>query len=359
MKALTDEESDAMEMKFPVYVHGMLKMDSFSRRRSAPTTTSARSKSPCPSERRVEQTRLEVRYSPTLAGAMVDALPYLVDYPYGCTEQTLNRFLPTVITQQMLLRDEARPEGDPGEADQPQRPGNRRRRRARQGLEAVRPQPGLRRGRARRRSSRPASSGSPRCSSPTAAGAGSAAGANSRTPHTTAVVVHGLQIAKQNDVALVPGVLERGVEWLKRYQDEQLAALANVDDDGKPIDKNKPYKHCADNLDALVYMVLVDADVKNDEMRDFLYRDRTQARRLRHGDVRPRPAQAERSREAGDDHAEHRPVRRPGRREPDRLPQPAAKASGGTGTAARSRPTPTTSSCSPRPTRRARSPRGW
>ena len=35
---------------------------------------------------------------------MVDALPYLADYPYGCTEQTLNRFLPSVITQQTLLR---------------------------------------------------------------------------------------------------------------------------------------------------------------------------------------------------------------------------------------------------------------
>ena len=51
-----------------------------------------------PKERRIPQTRLEVRYSPTLAMAMIDALPYMVDYPYGCTEQTLNRFLPTVIT---------------------------------------------------------------------------------------------------------------------------------------------------------------------------------------------------------------------------------------------------------------------
>ncbi len=34
---------------------------------------------------------------------MVDALPYLVEYPYGCTEQTLSRFLPTVITQKILL----------------------------------------------------------------------------------------------------------------------------------------------------------------------------------------------------------------------------------------------------------------
>src|SRR4029079_18934004 len=54
--------------------------------------------------RRADQTKLEVRYSPTLAGAMVDALPYLMDYPYGGTEQTLNRFLPAVITQQTLLK---------------------------------------------------------------------------------------------------------------------------------------------------------------------------------------------------------------------------------------------------------------
>src|SRR6202011_2473647 len=57
-----------------------------------------------PDQPRINESRLEVRYSPTLAGAMVDALPYLVDYPYGCTEQTLNRFLPTVVTQQTLLR---------------------------------------------------------------------------------------------------------------------------------------------------------------------------------------------------------------------------------------------------------------
>src|SRR5207253_7744168 len=65
------------------------------------------------------------------------------------------------------------------------------------------------------------------------------------TPHMTATVVHGLQIAKQNDVALVPGVLERGIEWLKQYQEEQLRRLANVDAAGKPIDKQKPYKQYA------------------------------------------------------------------------------------------------------------------
>ncbi len=102
MKALTDEESDAIEMQFPVHVHGMLKTESWAGT-IRPEGDSAKVVIRVPSERRVDQSVLEVRYSPTLAGAMVDALPYLAEYPYGCTEQTLNRFLPSVITQKVLL----------------------------------------------------------------------------------------------------------------------------------------------------------------------------------------------------------------------------------------------------------------
>jgi alpha-2-macroglobulin len=92
-------------------------------------------------------------------------------------------------------------------------------------------------------------------------------------PHTTAVVVHGLQVAKQNDVALVPGMLERGIDWLKHYQEHQVELLKNALVKPKP---KEPYKTAADNLDAFVYMVLVDGGVDNVEMRDFLYRDRVQ-----------------------------------------------------------------------------------
>src|SRR5262249_5976264 len=81
MKALTDEESDAMEMRSPSYVHGLLKTDSFSGV-VRPDKDSAAIAMTVPAERRINETRLEVRYSPTLAGAMVDALPYLSDYPY-------------------------------------------------------------------------------------------------------------------------------------------------------------------------------------------------------------------------------------------------------------------------------------
>ena len=102
MKALTDEESDAAQMSFPAYVHGMLKMEAFAGA-IRPNQEKAQVVLRVPAERKPEQSRLEIRYSPTLAGALVDALPYLADYPYGCTEQTLNRFLPTVITQKVLI----------------------------------------------------------------------------------------------------------------------------------------------------------------------------------------------------------------------------------------------------------------
>lgn len=43
-----------------------------------------------------------VQVSPSMAVTMLDALPYLIDYPYGCTEQTMSRFLPAAITAKTL-----------------------------------------------------------------------------------------------------------------------------------------------------------------------------------------------------------------------------------------------------------------
>jgi uncharacterized protein YfaS (alpha-2-macroglobulin family) len=274
MLARTDEESDAVEMKFPVYVHGMLKTDSYAGA-LRPGEELGAFEINVPSERRVEQTQLEVRYSPTLAGAMVDALPYLIDYPYGCTEQTLNRFLPAVITQQTLLR---------------MRLDLKAIREKRTNLNAQEIGDAAARAEEWQRFDRNPVFDEAELAKIVKAGVNRLAdmqlsdggwgwftgwGEHS-TAHLTALVVHGLQIARQNDVALNPGILERGIEWLKAYQEEQLHALANVDENGAVIDKRKPAKPSADNLDALVYMVLVEANTASDSMRDYLYRDRTQ-----------------------------------------------------------------------------------
>jgi hypothetical protein len=268
MLALTDEESDAMEMRFPAYVHGMLKMEAVSGA-IRPEEQGGAFTINVPAERRPEQTRLELRYSPTLAGAMVDALPYLVEYPYGCTEQTLNRFLPTVITQKILLdmglnlEDIRRKQTNLNA----QEIGDDRQRA--EGWKHYERNPVFDEEEVRRM----VKDGVNRLTEMQLSGGGwgwfSGYG-EYPSAHTTAVVVHGLQIARQNDVALVPGVIERGVEWLTRYQNEQVQKLNNALKDPK----KKPWKDHADNLDALVYMVLVDAGVENRQMLDFLYRDR-------------------------------------------------------------------------------------
>ena len=276
MKALTDEESDAVEMSFPCFVHGMLKTDSFSGvvRAAKENTDSQSITIRVPEERRPDQTRLEVRYSPTLAGAMVDALPYLVEYPYGCTEQTLNRFIPTVITQRILQRMNL------NLADIRDKRTNLNSQEIGDDVE-----------RAKRWETfdanpvfdedevvRMVKHGTERLTSMQMADGGwgwfSGRGEQS-SPHTTAVVVHGLQVAAKNDIALVAGVLKRGIDWLTIYQTNNVRSLKNHAIKDPEERRKKITKSYAGNLDALVFMILTDAGHVNAEMRDFLYRDRT------------------------------------------------------------------------------------
>ncbi|GAB4138696.1 MAG: alpha-2-macroglobulin family protein [Thermogutta sp.] len=268
MAALTDEESDAMEMRFPCYVHGMDKMVPFSGW-IRPDKDAWQFTAHVPAERRPESARLEIRFSPTLAGAMVDALPYLIDYPYGCTEQTLNRFLPAAITQKVLIDlgldlDQIRAKRTNLNAQELGDAAQRAAQWKRYDREPVFDQAEL---------TRIVKDGVQRLTEMQLSDGGwgwfSGWGEFS-SPHTTAVVVHGLQIAQQNDVAIVPGVLERGVEWLRAYQQKQIVWLQNHEKDLKDL----PRKASADNLDALVYMVLADAGQFDPEMKRFLYRDR-------------------------------------------------------------------------------------
>ena len=46
--------------------------------------------------------RVRLTLTPTIASSMIDALNDLVDYPYGCTEQTMSRFMPAVVVGKAL-----------------------------------------------------------------------------------------------------------------------------------------------------------------------------------------------------------------------------------------------------------------
>ena len=104
VKALTDEESDAMKMAFPVFVHGVRKQLAQVGSMAPDEEVAAQEyKFTIPAERTPEATRVKVKVAPSLAGAILDALPYLFSYDYDTVESTLSRFLPAVIAKRMLV----------------------------------------------------------------------------------------------------------------------------------------------------------------------------------------------------------------------------------------------------------------
>ena len=88
-----------MEKDFIVYEHGIEKFISKAGKLRGDDVTI---RLELPRQRKAESTMLNVQVTPSLAVTMLDALPYLIDYPYGCTEQTMSRFLPAAITMKTL-----------------------------------------------------------------------------------------------------------------------------------------------------------------------------------------------------------------------------------------------------------------
>jgi hypothetical protein len=91
--------ADAMERNVPIYEHGI---DKLVYKSGKVRVGDVSVRLDIPAERRKDSTRLSVQVTPSIAVTMLDALPYLVDYPYGCTEQTMSRFLPAAITAKTL-----------------------------------------------------------------------------------------------------------------------------------------------------------------------------------------------------------------------------------------------------------------
>ncbi|MBO4345335.1 MAG: hypothetical protein J5833_06255, partial [Victivallales bacterium] len=270
VKAIAKGESDAMEQKFPVLVHGMDKMLSYSRllpdgRESVDILLDV------PKKIAPGSARLEVRWSPSLAMAMTDAIPYLASYPYGCTEQTLNRFLPAVITRSIIERtgidmaDIAKRRNNLN-AQEIGNPDERRTGWKRYDSDPVFDKETL---------DKMVDAGVTRLLSMQCGdgGWGWFSGFGERSyPHTTSIVVRGLRRALDCKVDVPKGVLSRGVEWLARYQAGEIEKIRNAEKKDK--DDKLIYKLYADNLDALVYLALVENGKVNAEMREFLFRDK-------------------------------------------------------------------------------------
>ncbi len=102
MRALAGDRGDAMELTLPVFPRGMKRVSqgNIVLRDGAGETSVA-----FPLEAMGEQASLSVKVSPTLAASLNESLAELIDFPYGCVEQTMSRFLPAVQVKQLLGSD--------------------------------------------------------------------------------------------------------------------------------------------------------------------------------------------------------------------------------------------------------------
>jgi uncharacterized protein YfaS (alpha-2-macroglobulin family)/tetratricopeptide (TPR) repeat protein len=99
LRAVAGTVSDGMVKTYTVHEHGIDALVAGSWKMREAELTAALT---IPADRRKDTTRFQVQVSPSLAVTMLDALPYLIDYPYGCTEQTLSRFVPAAIVARTL-----------------------------------------------------------------------------------------------------------------------------------------------------------------------------------------------------------------------------------------------------------------
>jgi len=100
-KALTDTESDAVELPLTVVPRGLHQVKNESASFSDENAEKTFSLNlPPNADARARSFKIEV--APSVAGSLFGALDYLTTYPYGCTEQTMSSFLPNVIVTQAL-----------------------------------------------------------------------------------------------------------------------------------------------------------------------------------------------------------------------------------------------------------------
>jgi hypothetical protein len=103
-KALTDVESDAMELTLPVVPLGVKLAVAQSGSVAVPGKSDTLQPLTFPAGAEVGTRKLTIGVTPSIAGTVFAALDFLTSYPYGCTEQTMSSFLPDVLVANSLKK---------------------------------------------------------------------------------------------------------------------------------------------------------------------------------------------------------------------------------------------------------------
>ena len=277
MKALAAGESDAIQDAIEINEHGIDRQIPFSgfapplKNVSEGTDRSVNFTFSVPEERREDSAKLTVRFSPTLAGAILDAIPYLTEYPYGCTEQTLNRFLPAVVAQKGLLDVGVDVEaiGKKRANLNAQELGDAAKRASQWRDKGTRKDPIFNTEETRNL----VAEGVAKLQSMQNGDGGWGwfyGSGEVSSPRLTALITRGLKRAQECDFEVEEGVVERGVQWLVNYEREQaLRVIRGIvwTDEQKRNAAWREWKERADDEDAFVYFALTDVGIMPDEFK--------------------------------------------------------------------------------------------
>jgi len=101
-KALTDTDSDAVELSIPVVPRGLRQTIGEAATLTGDADAERTFTLNLPNNADSRARTLRVEAAPSIAATLFGALDYLSGYPYGCVEQTMSQFLPTVIVANTL-----------------------------------------------------------------------------------------------------------------------------------------------------------------------------------------------------------------------------------------------------------------
>ncbi|MEM9700915.1 MAG: MG2 domain-containing protein, partial [Planctomycetota bacterium] len=267
----TPGPGDAVRQTFPVQTHGSLRTESFAGAVD-PSQSDSTLNFTVTDQLDPKQSLLEVRFSPSLAVAAVDALPYLAYYPHGCAEQTLNRFLP-ILTMRHTLEEAGTTL--PAPEDVTANLNASRSGRAFREYEE-KPNPVFNRDEVMSMTQE----GVDRLASFARAdgGFGWFPGARNSDIYMTTLVTHGLHLAGDRGADVDRNLIAGGRRFLARHQRGEVAKLKRGE---LPPDQRRGtvWKNRASSLDAQIFRVLSDLGADADDethaaMAAYLFRDR-------------------------------------------------------------------------------------
>ena len=258
VKSRCGDKSDALVLQLPVQIKGIVKQvatSGYMKERESAVIDIA-----VPTKRKPESAKLTINFSPSIAAAMVDAIPYLINTDDKDLFATINRFIPAIIAQNTLKKmnidlkaiEKMKANLNPTEL------GSKRERVSQW----------------RRFRNNPVFSEkelakvvkkelATLCGMQNSDGGWGWFGGFHEYSYiyTTVRAVGALQLAADNGVMFDKNVLERGIAWLEDWQNRR-------------IERIKKHNYKVNNLDALVFDILGKAGKKSDFMYQKLFAER-------------------------------------------------------------------------------------